>query len=417
MPAEQAAGTRRGTPRTSGGDAVTFGGLFRNRSFTVLYIAGTQSQLGDQLARVALSVLVFSRTGSGMLTATTYALTFLPAFLGGLFLAGLADTKPRRGLLVTCDLLRAALFALMAIPAAPLWLIAVLLVAAVLIGSPYNAAEPAIVADLFTGPEYQTAVGFRTATSQAMQLLGFGFGGVVVALTGANAALVVDAVTFACAAVLIRVGLAALAPTVQAAESAGQLRTGARAIAGDPNLRNLLGFAWLAAFWVVPEGLAAPYASGHGSGPLAVGLLLAANPVGNLIGTVVLTRWVRPASRSRLLGWFAVFCGLPLLACVTGPPVWLAFALWGLSGLFTSYLVIVIAEFVATVAPAVRGQAIGLASSSLLAAQGIGLVLGGAIAARGGPGPAIAVAGALGSLAAVGLALARRRRAAEVAAA
>ena len=226
MRAEPHAGThRRERSQRADGNVVTFGSLFRNRSFTVLFVAGTQSQFGDQLARVALSVLVFSRTGSGLLTATTYALTFLPAFLGGLFLAGLADTQPRRGLLVTCDLLRAALFALMAIPSVPLWVLASLLVVAVLVGAPYNAAEPAIVADLFTGPAYQTAVGLRTATSQAMQLVGFAFGGVIVAVTGANTALVIDAITFACAAVLVRLGLAVLAPVTQAAESEAQLRT------------------------------------------------------------------------------------------------------------------------------------------------------------------------------------------------
>ena len=76
---------------------VTFGALFRNRDFAVLYFAGAQSQLGDQLARVALAILVFSRTGSGLATAATYALTFLPAVVGGVLLSGLADSRPRRG--------------------------------------------------------------------------------------------------------------------------------------------------------------------------------------------------------------------------------------------------------------------------------------------------------------------------------
>ena len=131
--------------------AVTFGALFRNRDFAVLYFASAQSLLGDQLARVALAILVFTRTGSGLATAATYALTFLPAVIGGLLLSGLADSRPRRGLMVICDLVRAGLFALMAIPGIPLPLLCVLLVVAVLAGSPYSAAEPAVVADIFTG--------------------------------------------------------------------------------------------------------------------------------------------------------------------------------------------------------------------------------------------------------------------------
>src|SRR5690242_17624323 len=138
-------------PVTAATEQVTFSGLFRNRDFAVLYFAGTQSQLGDQLARVALSILVFARTGSGLLTATTYALTYLPAVAGGVLLAGLADTKPRRGLLVACDLIRAALFALMAISSMPLAVVCVLLVIAVLVGAPYNAAETALVADIYSG--------------------------------------------------------------------------------------------------------------------------------------------------------------------------------------------------------------------------------------------------------------------------
>lgn len=413
------AATVRADRATAGGDAadpVSFANLFRDRKFAVLYLAVTQSQFGDQLARVALSVLVYSRTGSGLLTATTYALTFLPAFVGGLVLAGLADTLPRRGLLALCDLLRAGLFALMAIPSVPLWLVSSMLVIAVLVGSPYNAGEPAIVADLFSGPRYEAAIGLRTATSQAMQLLGFGFGGVIVAATGANTALVIDAISFAVAAVLIRTGLPAFPPAAPRSGPRLQIKTGARTIAQRPVLRILLGFAWLTGFWVVPEGLAAPYASAHGSGALAVGMLLAANPVGNLVGTVLLTRWVRPASRARLLGWLAVASGVPLLACITGPPVWLAFVLWAASGVFSSYLVIVIAEFVVSVPATVRGQSIGLAGSSLLAAQGIGLLIGGAMAGQLSTDLAIGIAGVAGSVAAAALAVARHRRAGELAA-
>ncbi len=388
--------------------AVTFGALFRNRDFAVLFVAGAQSQLGDQLARVALAILVFSRTGSGLATAATYALTFLPAVIGGLVLSGLADSRPRRGLMVICDLIRAALFALMAIPGIPLPVLCVLLIAAVLAGSPYSAAEPAVVADLFTGPRYQAAVGLRTATSQAMQLVGFAVGGVVVAITGADLALAIDALTFVVGAAAVGFGLSRFPVPAPGVRMLRQMRVGARAIAHDPRLRLLLGFAWLTAFWVIPEGLAAPFANGHGGGPTSVGLLLAANPTGNLIGTVVLTRWVRPASRSRLLGVLAVAAGLPLVACAGNPPIWLGVVLWGTCGVCSSYLVVLIAEFVAIVPSSTRGQAIGLASSSLLAAQGVGLLIGGAMTAWWGPAVAIAVAGAVGSGLAVGLVLSRR---------
>ena len=393
--------------------AVSFRSLFAHREFAVLWIAGAQSQLGDQLARVALSVLVFARTGSGFATAATYALTYLPAVVGGIALAGLADLYPRRRLLVVCDLVRAVLFALMAIPAIPLGLLCVLLVLAVLVGSPYGAAEPAIVADLFEGEHYSAAIGIRTATVQAAQLIGFAAGGVVVAATGARAALVIDAATFAASALVLQAALT-FRPAAAATGRRGveQIKVGLRTVSGDRRLRQLLALAWLAGWWIVPEGLAAPYAAHHGGGPSAIGVLLAANPAGNLIGVLVLTRWVPTRQRPRLLGLLAILSGLPLILCGFEPGIAIAAVLWGSCGLFSAYLVLIVTEFVAIVPPQVRGQAIGIASSGLLAAQGIGLLIGGALAAVWAVTPAIAIAGAAGSLLAVPLTIARQRRAA-----
>jgi MFS family permease len=280
----------------------------------------------------------------------------------------------------------------------------------VLCGAPYNAAEPAIVADMFTGDWYSAALGIRTATVQAAQLIGFAVGGVVVAVTGSRVALLIDAVTFAASAVLLQLGLV-LRPAVATVARRGveQIKAGIRAVSEDPRLRLLLALAWLAGFWVIPEGLAAPYAAQHGGGPASVGILLAANPAGNLIGVLVLTRWVPSARRPRMLGQLAIASGLALVPCAWSPSIAIAAVLWGVCGLLSAYFVLVVTEFVAIVPPNVRGQAIGLASSGVLAAQGIGLIVGGGIASIWAVGPAIAVAGATGAVLAVPLTLARRR--------
>src|SRR4051794_39898944 len=97
--------------------------VFRVPEFRVLWIADLFSVVGDQLARVALAVLVFGRPGSPMWAAVTYALTFLPALLGGVLLGGLADRFRRREVLVVTDVLRAVLIGVMAIPDLPLWVL------------------------------------------------------------------------------------------------------------------------------------------------------------------------------------------------------------------------------------------------------------------------------------------------------
>jgi len=83
--------------------------------------------------------------------------------------------------------------------------------------------------------------------------------------------------------------------------------------------------------------------------------------------------------------------------------------LWALSGACTAYQIQVVAEFVHTISPSIRGQGLGIASAGLLAAQGIGLLAGGAITQIGTPTDAIVTAGAAAT--ALGSALALTRRA------
>jgi hypothetical protein len=75
---------------------VTFREVFADREFRAIWLAELASIAGDQFARVALTVIVFHRTGSPLLTALTYAASYLPWLIGGLFLSSLADSYPRR---------------------------------------------------------------------------------------------------------------------------------------------------------------------------------------------------------------------------------------------------------------------------------------------------------------------------------
>jgi MFS family permease len=358
--------------------------------------------------------LVFERTASTLLTATVYALTFLPAVLGGLLLGGLADRYPRRRVLIGCDLVRAGLLAAMAAPAMPLPVLGALLCLATLVGAPFKAAEPALLADIFRDDRYVTALGLRTATYQSSQLVGFAVGGLAVAAVGSRAALAIDAATFAVSAVLLSWGLrqrpaARTIDTTVRQPASSEFLGGIRVVVGDRRLRLLLGLAWLAGLWVVPEGLAAPYAAAVGAGPAGVGWLLAANPAGNVVGALLLSRWVRPALRAKLMGPLAVAAGIPLILCAFRPGLLLTVALWAVAGVCSAYQVQLIAEYMAAVPVARRGQAVGLASAGLLAAQGIGLLAGGALAQAWAVIPTIAVAGATGTLLAFWLAVSRAR--------
>jgi MFS family permease len=169
----------------------------------------------------------------------------------------------------------------------------------------------------------------------------------------------------------------------------------------------LLG--WLVAFYVVPMGLAAPYAASfHASLPIPIstGLVFAAGPFGTALGAVVLGRMVSHASRQRLMGPLAIAaCGL-LLLCWLQPALIAALLIIAGSGACASYQLAANAAFVAAVPPERRGQAFGLANGGMQVSQGLWIIVAGAVASANAisPATAIAISGGLGALLAAALA-------------
>ena len=167
----------------------------------------------------------------------------------------------------------------------------------------------------------------------------------------------------------------------------------------------LLLFGWLAGFYIVPEGLAAPYArSLHGS-TLTVGLLMAAMPLGMVIGAFLLGRVAVPSARIRMMGWLAVLSCAPLIASAWDPPLWAVLPLWALAGAGGAYQLAAAAAFVQASHPATRARAFGVAQSGLCAVQGLGILVGGAMAQAIGAPLAVGLAGLLGVTAATMLAM------------
>jgi MFS family permease len=403
----------------------TFREVFAVTEFRALWLAQLLSVAGDQLARVAMTVLVFDRTHSALWTALTYAVTFLPWVIGGLALSGLADRLPRRQVMVACDVARTVLVCLMALvslkaaPAVGLWVMVALLFLVTLLDSPFKSARSAMLPDVLPGERYVLGIAVTQTTIQIGMAAGFALGGLVVAVTGVRTALLLDAATFAISAGLARFWVRQRpAATDKAADGPSQLAeiaAGVRLVFGDRTLRTLMLLGWLVAFYVVPMGLAAPYAASFHTSlaiPISTGLVFAAGPFGTAVGAVLFGRLVPQAWRQRLMGPLAIAaCGLLALLWLK-PELVAALLIVAGSGACASYQLAANAAFVAVVPPERRGQAFGLANGGMQVTQGLWIILAGAAASSNAisPATAIATSGGLGAVLAAALAISARRQ-------
>jgi predicted MFS family arabinose efflux permease len=390
-----------------------YGAALASREFRALFAAQAVSILGTSVAAVALTILVYRRTTSPLLSALTFALGFLPYVLG-VGLSGLVDRVRPRRLVVVANGCSAVIAAVMAWPRAPVALLLALLLCLGVVASAASGAIGALARSTVSDDAYVPGRSLLKISAQTAQIGGNAIGGALVVALGTSGAILLNAASFVLAAGLVRVGVGDYA-------SAGEARAtnllvdslrGVGEILRYGELRRLLLLGWLVPmFSVAPEALAAPYiAHRHGSTSL-VGVWLAMLPVGVVAGDLAAVRLLTAARQRRIVVPAAAAGFLPYLVFAARPMIALALALLLVSGLSGMYTLGLDAR-VRDAAPAAWfGRTMALNSAGLMTLQGLGFALAGAIAEAVGPGPAIAVAGVAGFAAtlALGSGLPRRR--------
>jgi predicted MFS family arabinose efflux permease len=381
---------------------TTYREVFAPREWRFLYGALVFSLLGDQLAKVALSILVYVHTSSPLLTAVTYGISYLPWVVGGPLLSAFADRFPRRRVLLLCDLSRMVLVGLMALPGVPVAALVATLFVASMFTPPFESARSALFPEILDGDAYVVGNAVTTTTYQVGQLVGFIAGGALVAALTARGALAVDALSFLFSAGLIWLGVRAR-PAPERSDTKPpsvwrETAAGARLVFTNRRLRSIVLIVWAAsAFAYAWEGLAAPWAHQFGGGARTVGLLLGINPLGVIVGSIVIGRFCSPETRSRLTLPLALAAPLLLVAVLPIRHLALVLVVLAASGFASSFNIALNATFVRAVAPEFRARAFGLAQGGLMASQGIAVLAAGIVADWTTPSASIAVFGLAGA--------------------
>lgn len=383
-------------------------GALRHRDFRLLWGGQLVSNLGDAASALALSWLVQEQTHSAVMVGAVITAFAAPMILAAPVVGLVLDRVDKRGLMVWRDLIRAGLIGLLA----TLYELGHLTMAAVPVfalaaGTATAFFEPARQASLIylvQEEELPQANALSMLTRQIAQLAGPAVAGLAVARWGVAATLWFHAVSY---------GLSALAlasmrwrSTVRPQQEPGlrgalhDLKAGLSLIAGHPLLCHIFALAVLVNFAMAPVAVLLPlYAqSVLRDGPVGLGVVQGAMGAGMLAGSLVMSSWggrwrkgptgilglwgmalsMLAASMSRKLGWAAA-----------------AFLAWGACNPLVNVPVVTLVQHEV---PAERqGQAFAGLMAATVAAQPLGMAIGGLVGDRWGASTALlAVSAALG---------------------
>ena len=372
--------------------------VFAVGEFRALFTAQVVSVLGNVIAQVALAVLVYDRTGSALLSALTFTLGFVPFLIGGTVLAGVVDRLPPRRTLVSCDLVSAVVVGLMVLPV-PVPVLLVLIFVAGLVDPVFAGVRAAILPEVLgTGPEFVLGRALFGMVWQGAQVMGYAAGGLLLAAVGARGALALDAVSFLGSAILVRLGTRRRDAAAPSNESL--MRDSLRSV-GEilriPRLRQLMLLHWLVPTCALaPEALIAPYVHLLHRPTSDVGVLLCAVAAGMLLSNLVIGRALTVRRQRRLMAPVALLTVVPLIAFAAPLGVALSIVALATSGLGTCFNLGRDAAFIAAIPEPLRGRALAVDGSGLMAVQGIGFAFWGALAEFVPLRSTIAIAGVAG---------------------
>ena len=374
--------------------------------FRAVFAADLVSMLGNVLAAVALTVLVYQQTRSPALAASVMALSFVPYLVGGVLLGAFVDRLPPRTVLVACDLASAPLIGCMVIPGMPLPALLVLLFVTGLLAPVYQGVRSALLPELLPpGPRYVLGRALLRMVAQSAQIAGYGVGGLLLAILPPRGALLADALSFTASALLVRLGTARR--PARASRSVSMARdslAGLRHVLAHRPTRRILLFSWLVpACAVAPEALAAPYATHIGQPARATGFLLMGIPIGTVAADVIAARLFATRLQRRIIVPAALLTCAPLAAFAASPGLVPAMSLLVVAGLGNAWTAGIDGLLIGTAPAALRNRALALAGAGLMFTQGAGFALWGVAGQVLPPTAAIPVAAAAGAVVAATL--------------
>ena len=380
----------------------------RSSDYRRLWLGQTVSVVGDKVHQIALSVLVYERTGSELQMGITLAITMLPAALFGMLAGAYVDRWDRRTTMIVSDLLRAGL--VLAVPFAAeisLWLVYVFAFLIAMVSLFFEPAKLSLIPDLVGSEQLMAANSLDNATVSAAELAGLAFAGGLVAALGYRTAFLFDAATYLASSLLIYSiayrGQARLTFGGSWLDGVRDAVAGTRYVVAHPVLKDLLAIyatasAGIAATVVFVNLLALDR---FGAGAVGLAVLDGAITVGLLFGSLAVGR-ARPGHPARKLLWGLLWFALLVSATSVMPSITWTVPFLFAAGIANMFFYVPVATLLQTISSAdMRGRVFAAKQTTSRILSVVGFLAAGAIAESAGLSTAIVGVSALVAFAAL----------------
>lgn len=239
---------------------AAYADVARNPSYFPLWLSQLVSNFGDTLHYIALVVLVYELTGSGIAVATLAVAEIVPILLLGPVAGVVIDRFSRKAILIGADLVRGALALSLIWPQSATH--AYIVAAGIAIGNTFfNATANAVIPVLTTEEQRLAANSVAFSTGRLVQIIASAVAGGLIAFVGTDVAFGINATSFAVSALLIaRLPIPAHAGQLAAEAKRGLMswlndaRAGLRFALRDRFVSRLLIVQSLASFAVGATG-------------------------------------------------------------------------------------------------------------------------------------------------------------------
>jgi MFS family permease len=359
------------------------------------------SSIGDWIYRFAVPTLILRVTGSALATALAYVLEFIPYVIIGPVAGVAADRWNRRRILVMCDTGSAGITLTIAgITTLHHLSLPILYGCALLLGCVRPLYFPAFQGMLVETIPERNRAGLNAWTQtvdSALSMMGPVAGTAVVAAAGVPLATLIDALSFACSAVLIyQLAYIHRSGVSQGAASAAAVLASVRRDLGE-GIRLLwrhkvirYGTALMAvanfAGSIIEANLIFLVVRTEGLPKIVFGVIFGAQGLGALVGAMFATRIADRYPTGRLLVYGMGGSAAAMLLPALVPRWWMIMASWGVEGSVTS--VVVVCWFTARqriVPPGVIGRVVSVSRAIAYMAIPLGALVGGWLASSADP--------------------------------